>query len=99
MLRSPRPPGEQTKPPGDLTLPPVAQASASPAPEVGKPVPASCQHSLRLFYSCFSPLTANELANDKLMQKPYQGHYQQAQAIVDQHYNNTYRQVEEYLNA
>ena len=38
------------------------------------------------------------------MQKPYQGHYQQAQAIVDQHYNNTYRQVrgnqmEEYLSA
>ena len=24
-----------------------------------------------------------------------QGHYQQAQAIVDQHYNNTYRQVED----
>ena len=52
MLRSPRPPGEQvpTRPPGDLTLPPVPQASASPAPEVGKPL---CQ-LLPSTFLCFT---------------------------------------------
>lgn len=33
------------------------------------------------------------------MTRSPQGHYQQAQAIVDQHYNNTYRQVDQQLES